>query len=200
MDIASTLQRVGRKQWPFIILGIIALLHILKFIQIDGYAIALLILAFLPILLPLIARYLDSLKLTKDGFEANIKADNEGKSIDEIEKRGIAINSRQDFANEKQPEFPFELPARRVLSTLWHYQKELFGKDSLRRWGFGVGIGNRDYGDFLRGVVKLYAKDLIYIDDSGLAYLTNQGKDFCSAHSDILDADGPFYTKFSPVD
>lgn len=182
-----------QSRWPFILLAVIAGLHILEIIHVDGYGIGLLIISFLPVLLPLISEYIEFLKLGKDGLEAKIRADNEGKTASEIDAPIL-------FANEDQSAgFPYSVDARRVLATLWHYQKELFGENSLRRWGFGVGIGASDYETYREGTAQLRDDSLVHISDGGICYLTNEGIDFCREKGDILDADGPFYRQFAPA-
>lgn len=185
------------RRWPFVLLGIIAALHIFDFIDVDIYGVALLFLAFLPVLLPLLATYLDTLKIGKDGVEGKMKANNEGKVLPNADQFDLIAS------NEKLPEgdalFPLRLEARRVIATLWHYQKELFGENSLRRWGFGVGLGAPNFSEFSTGVSELAKGNFVHVDSNGLCYLTNEGIDFCQEHRDVVDADGPFYSQFSPV-
>ena len=182
------------RSWPFLILAAVTVLHILEVIEIDGYAIGLLALTFLPILAKTLTTYFESFKLTKDGLEAKAYADNSGKTSKELEERSIAYNS-------KLPEsaFPYSLDSRAILSTLWHYQKKLFGADSLQRWGFGVGVGAFDFRAFQNGVSPLVEANLVHQDQRGLCYLTNEGVAFCNEHSEILDADGPAFSQFAPV-
>ena len=182
-------------RWPFILLGAAALLHILKVIQVDGYGIGLILIAFLPILLPVISTYFKTFKIGKDGFEATTVADNEGRPVFDFEAREEVVNS---ITTAPGP-FQYGINSRRVLATLWHYQKELFGEDSLRRWGFGVGLGAPGFTDFSSGVSPLVVAGLVHVDNRGLCYLTNQGLTFCQQQRVFLDADGPFYRYFSPV-
>jgi hypothetical protein len=182
-------------RWPFILLGAAALLHILKVIQVDGYGIGLILIAFLPALLPVISTYFKTIKIGKDGIEATTIADNEGRTSFELKGREEVSNS----ITPTQGTFPYSIDSRRVLATLWHFQKELFGENSNRRWGFGVGIGATDYGDFSAGVAPLRDATLIHVDHRGLCYLTNEGVDFCREHRVILDADCPYYSRFTPA-
>ena len=187
-----------RRRWPFVLLFLAAVLHTLGAIRVDGYGIVLLVIAFLPALLPLVARYILSLKIGKEGIEATTRADDEGKIATEFEKRLSAANDAGS-GEGRAVSFPYSIDARRVVATLWHYQEQLFGEDSTRRWGFGVGIGARDYGAFRDGVGELADAGLVHVDPRGLGYLTNAGMRFCREHRAILDADGPFYTQFAPA-
>ena len=101
--------------------------------------------------------------------------------------------------DERPTAFPYSVDARRVVATLWHYQQQLFGEDSARRWGFGVGIGARDYGPYRDGVGELADAGLVHVDPRGLGCLRNEGMRFCGEHRAILDAEGPFYTQFAPT-
>jgi len=123
-------------RWPFILLGVVAVLHILKVIQLEGYCISLIIIVFLPSLQSIVSKYFKTFKIGKDGIEATTIADNEG--------RERAANS----AEPRHGTFPYSIDSRRILTTLWHNKVELFGEDSLRRWGFGVGIGATDYSEY----------------------------------------------------
>ena len=196
--ITKPLKRFGALlllRWPFILLGIIAVLHILKLIKLDGYGITIILIALLPALLPIVSKYFKTFKIGKDGIEATTFADNEGRQAFELEGREMAANS----AEPSRGTFPYSIDSRRILATLWHYQVELFSEDSLRRWGFGVGIGATDYSDFRLGVAPLLDAGLIHVDRRGLCYLTNKGMTFCRDHRDILAADGPFYRQFAPA-
>lgn len=183
------------RTWPFIVLGIVAVLHITKVIAVDGYAIGLLVLTFLPPLLKTLTTYFDTFKIGKDGFEAKAVEDNTGKTSKELEERILTANSK----SPEESVFPFSGDSRAILSTLWHFQKKLFGKDSLQRWGFGIGIGSPQYKQYETGLRELSRDNLVHEDQRGLCYLTNEGVEFCKTHTAILDADGPYYTSFSPV-
>lgn len=183
------------RSWPFITLGAVTLLHITKVISVDGYAITLLTLTFLPVLIKTLTTYFESFKIGKDGIEAKAFADNRGKTSEELVER-IAL------ANSKSPvdtAFPYPDDSRAILATLWHFQKKFFGEDSLQRWGFGIGIGSPDYRSFNNGLGALSENNLVHQDQRGICYLTNEGITFCKEHTAILDADGPFYTNFAPV-
>lgn len=183
------------RSWQFILLGIITILHITKIIAVDGYAIGLLILTFLPIILKTLTTYFESFKIGKDGFEAKALQDKRGKTSAELEEREM-------FANSNSPhdmEFPYSFSSRNILATLWHYQKKLFGATSLQRWGFGIGIGATDYRSYLEGLTPLVEANLVHQDQRGLCYLTNEGVSFCQQHTSILDSDGPYYNKFAPA-
>lgn len=194
-SMKAVIQGTFLRSWPFILLGIITILHITKVIAIDGYAIGLLVLTFLPIILRTITTYFESFKIGKDGFEAKAIADNRGKTTAELDEREMVANSN----SPDDISFSHPSSSRAILATLWHYQKKLFGEDSLQRWGFGIGIGSPDYRSYLEGLSSLLGANLVHQDQRGLSYLTNEGVGYCKEHSAILDADGPYYSKFAPA-
>jgi hypothetical protein len=183
------------RTWPFISLGVIALLHITKVVNVDGYALGLLILTFLPVVLKTITTYFESFKIGKDGVEAKAFADKHGKTAAELEERILAYNSNEPPVSP----FPFHGESRAILATLWHYQKRTFGEDSLQRWGFGIGLGALDFRAFQNGLIPLITANYVHQDQRGISYLTNEGVQFCKEQTAILDADGPHYTQFAPV-
>lgn len=183
------------RTWPFIVLGIVTILHITKVIAVDAYAIGLLVLTFLPVLIKTLTTYFESFKFGKDGFEAKAFADNRGKTAGELQEYVWTANSKEPAENV----FPYRAESRAILATLWHFQKKLFGETSLQRWGFGIGIGSHDYRSYQEGLAPLAESNLIHQDQRGLCYLTNEGVAFCQSNSTILDADGPYFTNFAPV-
>ncbi|MFN5870401.1 MAG: hypothetical protein ACK46A_13875, partial [Akkermansiaceae bacterium] len=178
------------RTWPFILLAIVTTLHIARVIRVDGYAIGLLVLTFLPLILKTITTYFDTFKIGKDGVEAKAVADNRGKTSDELQEWIIVANSKP----VEDSVFPYSANSRAILATLWHYQKKLFGEESLQRWGFGIGIGAPQYRRYENGLQNLVESNLIHEDHRGLCYLTNEGIKFCKEHTTILDADGPYYS------
>lgn len=183
------------RTWPFIMIGIVATLHVTKVIKVDGYAVGLIVLTFLPVVLKTITTYFESLKFGKDGFEAKAYADKSGKTVAELDERIRAWNSK----DPAESPFPYSAESRAILATLWHFQKREFGENSLQRWGFGIGIGSPDFRSFQNGLAPLIADNFIHQDQRGICYLTNEGVQFCKTHSAILDSDGPYYTQFAPV-
>jgi hypothetical protein len=187
---------IGLKLVPFLFLGSIALLHIWGVVKVDTYGLALLILACLPAILPIIARSIKTFKISKEGMEvATTLADFEGKIISKDGKLEIAANSR----DSEETTFPYPVASRRILATLWFYQKEGFGENSLKRWGFGVGLGASDYSEFQSGVTPLTQDKMVHVDQRGICYLTNEGMDFCREKKASLEAQGPFYKHFAPA-
>ena len=70
-----------------------------------------------------------------------------------------------------------ELPpsAKKVLRTLWRYQKELF-KDFNRRWTFAIFPTAPDFPDYLEGVACLLKVNLVSMNpENHQVALTNEG-------------------------
>lgn len=170
-------------------------------ITLDWVGVVLLLIAGLPTWLPTFARHVKALRKTDDGWELEIREDVLGLLSTQIEKvidvhvNQINTSDRlgpvapDDFAN-------LSLHARRVLKALWHYQRELFGVDSVRRWGFGVGRQAPNYASFAIGVRELEWDRLVYADPRGLSYLTNEGIEFCKREREALDREALYYDSF----
>ena len=85
--------------------------------------------------------------------------------------------------------------ARKIMSTLWHYQKQHF-PDGAARWGFKV--SDPDF-SFQAATTFLAMRDLIGQDRAtGLIGLSDRGIDYCKAHETELGDDR--YLNFRPLD
>jgi ABC-type bacteriocin/lantibiotic exporter with double-glycine peptidase domain len=93
MNTIQTIRDMFTRRWPFVILGLIAILNIIGVIAVDAYGVALLSLAFLPVFLPLLATHFDTFKIGKDGVEGKMKANNEGKVLSSPEKINLIASN-----------------------------------------------------------------------------------------------------------
>ncbi len=173
-------------------------------ITLDWVGLVLLLVAGFPTWLPTFARYVKALRKTDKGWEIETREDIIGlpaKQIDKvIEIKAEAIT--EAGGAERRPPDDYQklsLHARRVLKALWHYQRDLFGEDSPRRWGFGVGRQAPDFPGYSIGVRELEWDKLVYADPRGLCYLTNEGIAFCKKHRDSLDGEELYFNSFVPA-
>ena len=172
------------KYIAFIILFFLGVLHLLGYLKFDWPVIVVFALALFPAIAPLIK----SLRVSKEGFEFEMS---QGKATkEEIEKlnREEPLNSNTFSA--------FSLEAKRVLKSLWHFQKKLYGPDNATRWGFTVGSGASNYKDFLSGVGFLIGKNLIVTDLNQMVYLKNEGIDFCNSNDSEINSFPLYYREF----
>lgn len=74
---------------------------------------------------------------------------------------------------------PFEglsLSAKKILRTLWRYQKQSFKEDYSRRWTFAILPGASEYPQYLEGLSELLKMSLISMNpENHQSALTNEG-------------------------
>ncbi len=78
----------------------------------------------------------------------------------------------------------FPTMARKILATLWHYQKKTFGDEpGASRWEFLVTKDSPEAAEFERAANRLLFVGLVAFDPSSEMYfLTSVGIVFCRAH------------------
>lgn len=193
------IERMGnavRANAGFIILFVLGVLHLLKKVEFDWPVIVVFAIA----LLPPISRLVDYLKAGKDGVEMKMRAG--ARSAEEVEKAAISKRSLSDVQLHLAPVAPTSEfsnlwdDQKKILKSLWHFQKTTFGITADTRWGFAVGPDAPDYYSFLSGAGMLAVKDLITIGDKGMVFLTSKGIDFCTRHEAELNAYPLYYRHF----
>ena len=97
----------------------------------------------------------------------------------------------------------FDLDAKEVLETLWHFQ---LGHDPsfTSRWGYGRARQiDGEYFVAAELVVKaqpLFREGLVILDARGMVFLTASGIDYCQSHPDLhKDASSFRHLKFAPA-
>lgn len=111
----------------------------LNILTVEWTTIAILALAGIPVIIPIAARYIAAVRKTEQGWEFLFREDALGLPSEQIE-RGIEIQTGTKVDKKEAKSLDkFSLHAKRILVTLWQYQREAFGEDDNRRWGFGVG-------------------------------------------------------------
>lgn len=83
---------------------------------------------------------------------------------------------------------------KKILRTLWHFQKQHFGIDSDKRWGFTIGSGS-EYRDFEFGAFTLMQQNAVVKDQRGMVFLTDSGLEFCKKHRNLVEG-GTIWSKF----
>ncbi|MFM2294972.1 MAG: hypothetical protein RLZZ350_1385 [Verrucomicrobiota bacterium] len=164
-------------------------------------SIILLAIAGLPFILPLLAYYVKG--FGKDGVMMNNVFDD---SVDAPpgEKEGIVFKGVGISEPEKLPApqtkmlGDYSKPARKVLRTLWKFQREQFKDDFSQRWAFGVHPLAMDHPQFQAGVSELRYDGLILKDGRGMVFLTDKGITFCRDNESGL-AGGDVWDKFGPA-
>lgn len=83
---------------------------------------------------------------------------------------------------------------KKILRTLWHYQKQKFGADSDKRWGFTIRGQGPEAKDFEFGVFTLLQQNAIIQDQQGMVFLTESGIEFCKQNPSFVES-GDIFTK-----
>jgi len=75
---------------------------------------------------------------------------------------------------------------RKVLATLWRYQRQSFGTDTTKRWTFGIHPSGRDYPRFLTGLSEAVNRGWVAVSpESHQCMLTNEGLAYIEGDQDI---------------
>ncbi len=143
------------------------------------------------------------------GFVALGAAPWMGGIFESISKDGVKY--RQQGSTPAQPATPFAIAQahpssifsqmaiqeKKVLATLWKYQKIHFQNRRDQRWTFTVATGSPEYMEFSFGVLLLIDKRYAAVAPSGQIMLTESGYNFCHEHDLEISAWPTTYDRFS---
>lgn len=159
--------------------------------------VAILVLACLPFILPLLRIYrVKSLGKDGIGFDGDVGPQPAGPGEQELFTSDLKLATKTDGgAPEKKKLGDFSRFGRKVLRTLWKYQRTQFGDDYSKRWGFGISPLADDFRIFEAGCEELRRDGLIQ-DRGNLVYLTDSGIVFCREFNLGLEGGGDTWDKF----
>ena len=87
----------------------------------------------------------------------------------------------------------FNTMEKKILSTLWHYQKLHNKDDETQRWTFGVHPYAPEYPEYLEAISKLIKRRLVSIHpDTYQCLLTSIGIEFLKNHTELQTEDNLF--------
>jgi hypothetical protein len=86
---------------------------------------------------------------------------------------------------------------KKIISTLWRYQKRHFPDQKEARWTFVVQIGSPDYMGFSYGFLELVKKGFASVAANGQIMLSQSGYLFCEANDAPLSRWTDTYDRFS---
>ena len=89
------------------------------------------------------------------------------------------------------------LQEKKVLATLWKYQKKHSQNHPNERWTFTVRAGSPEYHDFSLGELLLFVKHYAAAAPSGQIMLTEEGYTFCQTNDVEISAWPITYDTFS---
>ena len=185
----------------YIILFCLGVFQALSWADPNWVGFSLLIVAGIHFWAPTLARYIKTLRKSGKNWELELRENIIGlpsEQLDEIiASKSAGEGGTQDSTSVTGKSYDeLSIHARRVLTALWFYQGEIFGENTQRRWGFGLGRHAPDFSGFEIGVNELGWDKLIFTDSQGLAYLTNQGMEFCKRERSKVEAEEVFYNTF----
>ena len=184
--------------WLSVLLAIVflllSILDAAAVIEISWQTTVLLAIAALPILLPLLAKYLKWFKAGKEGIEGEFR-----QGISRPEAASAAFAGPMQFMPQITSYELFSVWARKILKALWAYQIQYFGEDSRERWGFTVKQHSPDSFAFHIGIGELLYHQYVYADARGLYFLTDAGLDFCRQNRDAIEAERHYYQNFGSM-
>ena len=181
---------------PILFIGA-AVLHFRDRLFLRWEFVVLMTAAALPFLLPLLAFYIKG--VGKDGvffnniFAAPIFAPPTGESrqFSENPQTADTVFSPKSLSD-------YSRAARKVLRTLWKYQRQQFKDDFSKRWGFGLHPLAIDFDRFSDGAAELRSDELIQDDARGMVFLSDKGVVFCRKNDPGLQGGGDTLDKFGP--
>ncbi len=151
----------------------------------------------LPFVLVLLARYVKKLKIGGAEYEAPEDETISKEQVAELAK--VSLPKKADSAEKPSVTFgKLSRHAKKVLRTLSIFQRQQFGSDEARRWGFLVNPAAPDYVHFRIGTTELRELGLVIENDRGMVFLSDEGMAFCK-RTDIknaIDDGGDFWSKF----
>jgi hypothetical protein len=78
--------------------------------------------------------------------------------------------------------------AKKVLATLWRYQRQSFGSDTTKRWTFTVHPSARDYPRFLSGLSEAVNRGWVAVSpETHHCMLTNDGLAYIESNKEIQE-------------
>ena len=185
----------------YIILFCLGVSQAFSWVDPNWVGFSLLIVAGIPFWVPILARYIKTLRKSGKNWELELRENIIGLPSEKVDEMLATESAGEGGTTESalvtSTSFDdFSIHARRVLTALWFYQCEIFGENSQRRWGFGLGRHVPDFSGFEIGVNELGWDKLIFTDSQGLAYLTNQGLEFCKGERSKVEAEEAYYNTF----
>lgn len=134
------------------------------------------------------------------GFSAEAKDRKQGKSeplppVETSNQESTLALPGFDQKNDVNESLHLTKHAKKVLATLWRYQRQSFGNDNSKRWTFLIYPGSVEYFQFLTGVAELGWLGYVSINpENNQVALTNEGLSYSSKDEEIQHY--PEYFKF----
>jgi hypothetical protein len=124
------------------------------------------------------------------------------KYIKSISQKGIEFATQGSVPSAPQPQAPLDFNSlsyheKKILATLWKYQRQVFGDKREPRWTFIVLNESPSNMAFSLGCLGLFGKNLAGTAPSGQVLLSDHGFDFCAANAAQMANWNDTYNNFS---
>jgi len=169
----------------------VAYIAIWKSYEITWELIVVLALASMPFILVLLARYVKKIKIGNHEYEAPEE--------EELSKEDVTrLAAESPKTEEKNLKYgDLSRHAKKVIRTLWTFQRQHFGAQDARRWGFGIHPSAPDYPQFRIGATELLEVGLTVENGKGMVFLNDAGMEFCRTNKNVIDGGGDIWSSFS---
>ena len=78
--------------------------------------------------------------------------------------------------------------AKKVVATLWRYQKQTFGNDTTKRWTFAILPHAPDYARFLSGLSEALTRGWVAVSpENHQCMLTNEGLAYVESNNELQE-------------
>jgi hypothetical protein len=172
-----------------------AILDVFGIIAVGWPSIALLVIASLPVTLPLMSKYLISFKAGKEGIEGEFRQGT--LKLDAVPPiYTLPAKAPDQITNYEL----FSVWARKILKALWTYQVQHFGEDTKERWGFTVNKNSADFFAYHIGIGELLYRQFVFSDSNGLHFLTDAGIKYCQKNRSAIEAESHYYKNFGSLE
>lgn len=130
----------------------------------------------------------------KKGKIGDISWDNYGKAQGSVKKIHPPIKFEMQIPVSETIEQDLEDESKKILRTLWRYQKATFKDDFAKRWTFIINPISKEYTNYLKGLTPLLDKGLVVVTpENHQCMLSNEGILFIEQHQELQEGVDYYY-------
>jgi hypothetical protein len=140
--------------------------------------------------------YLVNVRSLKFGDTEVQFEDFESSTVEYVEKpvRQVIDSSASLLSADDLKDLMAEPRARKILATLWRYQKLYFANDNSKRWTFAASPLAPQYAAYLFGLAPLVQSGVAVVSaESGHCMLSARGLLYCQDHDGDLQTEKDLY-------
>jgi len=112
----------------------------------------------------------------------------EGESYDRAQSNTDKLIPPQKDTLQINTSIEISADGKKILATLWRYQKMYFKDDYSKRWTFSIFTSSPEFPHYISGLAELLKKGYVSgSSESNQILLTNEGIKYLETHKDIQD-------------